>query len=190
VYIIGMNGPPRSGKDTIAHGLAAVIEDRHGTQPQLLALSQPMRDTVFAMMGMQYDHPFYEAWKDRQIEALNGSSIRQAMIALSEEHIKPRYGNDFWNHSLMNRIWSDVKVVIITDYGFQFEPEFFENKVNHKNHAVVQLNRNGRSYDGDSRSYVRAANLLPVPNHGTLDDIPVAVNRIYTWLTRQLQWEF
>jgi hypothetical protein len=190
MYVIGMNGPPRSGKDTLAHGLAAIIEDKHEIQSQLLALSQPMRDTVYAMLGLQYSQTHYEQNKDSSQPGLHGATIREAMIAVSEEHVKPRYGREFWNHALWNRIWPDCKVLIITDYGFQFEPEWFEGLVGAENHLTIQIHRTARTYAGDSRSYVTSENMLLVTNNGILDTVPRVVQNLYAELVSQLGWKF
>jgi hypothetical protein len=154
-YLIGFSGPPRSGKDTFGKALAALIEDLHGVQPQLLACSTPMREVVYALLGHPYDVVHYERCKDEPQDILGGTSIRQAMIALSEKHIKPAYGQDFWGRSLIERLWDPApQVVIVTDMGFPSEMLAFERRFGAENCVWPQIEREGHDFSGDSRSYV------------------------------------
>ena len=187
--LIGFSGPPRSGKDSIAHQLAAIIEDKHGIQPQLLACSTPMREVVYAMLGRPYDSSHYELHKDDPQEAFQGKSIRQAMIALSEEHVKPSYGHDFWGHSLLARRWEPLpQVLIVTDVGFVSEVEVFTETFGLDNVVYPQIIRAGTSFERDSRSYVGTADrITSIIND---DDISTAAHRLYGRLVNQFEWTF
>lgn len=188
-YLIGFAGPPRSGKDTLARYLAAIIEDRHGIQPQLLACSTPMREVVYAMLGQTYDLEHYEKHKDIPQRVFGNRSIRQAMIALSEEHVKPTYGHQFWGGSLLARRWDPLpEVLIVTDCGFPAEVDLFTSEYGMHNVVYPQITRVGCSFDGDSRSFVGT------PGRTTTiindDDPQVEAGRIYGRLVNQFGWTF
>lgn len=187
--MIGMSGPPRSGKDTIGQALAALIEDRHRIQPQLLALSTPMREVVYAMLGIEYSVAHYERWKDVPQDAFGGRSIRQAMIAFTEEHVKPSYGKGFWAKSLLGRMWEPApRVLIITDMGFDEEVEVLTERFGLDNTAYPQITRVGCTFDGDSRSFVGA------PDRRTTiindSDVPAAAEAVYRRLVDVFGWNF
>ena len=188
VYFIGFSGPPRSGKDTIAQYLAALIEDKHGIQPQLLACSTPMREVVYAMLGRPYDGVHYERHKDDPQPAFAGRSIRQAMIALSEEHVKPAYGHDFWGHSLLARRWEPrPRILIVTDVGFDAEVGVFTNEYGVDNVVYPQITRPHTTFEGDSRSYVGTKDRITAIIND--DDIGVAASRLYGRLLNQFAWD-
>lgn len=180
-YLVGFSGPPRSGKDTIGGFLAAKIEDLHGVQPQQIALSEPMRHAVYGMLGIAYDQGHYERFKDRPQEALGGKTIRQAMIALSEEHVKPSYGQGYWAVASLNRLWQPrPKIIIVTDMGFDAEVAVFEREFGIENCIWPQLRRKSFDFSSDSRNYVgNTMQRCAVMNDGPIDE---AVNIVYAFM--------
>lgn len=192
-YLIGLSGPPRSGKDSVGVALAKLIGERHAVTVCHRSLSMPMRKTVYAMMGREYSLQHYETSKDIPLPELGGKTIRQAMIALSEDHVKPTYGIQFWGQSLLNTlpIETGVRVVVVTDMGFDAEVGVFEEAFGIKNCVWPQITRPGCSFDGDSRSYVgRAEQATTIINEGeTLDQVTTAAGRIYGRLMNQFAWE-
>lgn len=154
-YLIGLSGPPRSGKDALGRHLAFEIEHRFGFAPMSIALSMPLRLMTFAMIGREYSRHTFERDKDVPLKELDGASIRQAMIRLSEEHVKPRYGKGHWARAALNlRHPTNPRIVIITDMGFPEEVEVLEQVYGKERCLWLQLARPGHSFAGDSRSYV------------------------------------
>lgn len=190
--VVGISGPPRAGKDTIARLLAARIEDNHSTQPQLIALSRPMRETVYAMLGRPYNERHYELHKDVPMAVFGGKTIRQVMIALSEEHIKPTYGETFWIHAGLRRIWSPPpKVVIVTDLGFPIEGTTLTEAFGVANVVFVQVFRPHHDFRKDSRGYVGdGTQTTAVYNDGTtVESISEIADRLYSRLVNRFGWE-
>lgn len=187
-YLIGFSGPPRSGKDSIAQTLAALLEDRHKLKVQLVAFSTPMRLAVYAMLGRHYDLAHYELHKDDPQEAFGGRSIRQAMIALTEDHVKPTYGHRFWAEAAFRGTWDPrPDVLIVTDYGFPVEVDVTE-EAGFRRTIYAQIVRPGTSFDKDSRTYVGAPDkITSIIND---DDVPTAALRLYGRLLNQHRWDF
>ena len=187
--LIGMSGPPRSGKDTIGIALAAIIEDKHSIQPQLLALSTPMREVVYAMLGIEYSATHYDTHKDLPQDTFGGKSIRQAMIAFTEQHVKPSYGRGFWAKSLFGRMWEPrPRVLIVTDMGFEEEVEEFSERFGIENTFYPQITRPGCSFAGDSRSYVGPPRRrVSVINDGSIED---AAQKTYERVLERTGWDF
>lgn len=165
-YLIGISGPPRSGKDTLGSVLAGHIMDRFGVQAQIIQQSLPMRHMIFSLMGLEYSLVMYEREKDTPQKALAGRSIREAMIALSEQHVKPLYGKGQWARAALNRRWvSKPKIVIVTDMGFDEEVAEFESEYGFNRCLWPQLARAGHSFASDSRTYVgRPELVIPLDN--------------------------
>lgn len=190
-YLVGISGPPRSGKDSVGYALARLIKQRHGAVVSVRALSMPMRKTIYAMIGEDYTLEHYENNKDVPIEALSGASIRQAMIALSETYVKPAYGHSFWAKALINSVPEGAHVVIVTDMGFPEEVDVLRDHFGSAQCVWPQVTRPGTSFDGDSRSYVGDGEYrTTVINEGEdLDQIEVCAGRIYGRLLNQFGWK-
>lgn len=191
-YLIGLSGPPRSGKDSIGYALAKIIADRHPVHVCVRACSLPMRKAVYAMIGMDYSLEHYETTKDVTLPELGGSTIRQAMIALSEEHVKPRYGHGFWGSAVLNSLpMEHQRVVIVTDMGFDAEVKVFEEAFGPEHCLWPQIVRPGCDFSNDSRGYVGNLDYrTTIINEGeSLDQVQTAAQRIYGRMLNQFHWE-
>lgn len=192
-YLIGLSGPPRSGKDSVGVALAKIIRDRHPVTVCHRALSMPMRKTIYAMIGKDYTLEHYETSKDIPMGELGGKTIRQAMIQLSEEWVKPAYGQGFWGHALLNTLPMEggVRVIIVTDMGFDAEVEVFVEAFGAENCMWPQIVRPHCDFSGDSRGYVgRPDQRTSIINEGeSLDQVTTAAGRIYSRMLNQFHWE-
>lgn len=50
-YLVGLSGPPRSGKDTLGNLVAGMLREK-GVEVEVHALSLPMRLAVYGMLGL------------------------------------------------------------------------------------------------------------------------------------------
>ncbi len=82
--IILVNGPPRSGKDTIGQLLCQRL-------PLVLdKFARKLKEAAHALYGMpELPHDHFEACKDTPLEQFFGKSPRQVYIAVSETYFKP-----------------------------------------------------------------------------------------------------
>lgn len=194
-YLIGMSGPPRSGKDSVGIALANLLHQKHAVEVHHRALSLPMRKTIYTLLGWEYTLKHYESTKDVPLPALGGKSIRQAMIALSEEHVKPTYGQGFWGHAMLNTLPIPTnkcpRIIVVTDMGFDAEVEVFVRMFGADNCVWPQIVRPGCTFEGDSRSYVgRMEQRTTIINEGeTLDRVETAAYRIYGRLMNNFKWD-
>ncbi len=192
-YLIGLSGPPRSGKDSVGVALAHRIRERHPVTVCVRALSMPMRKTIYAMIGKEYTLDHYETSKDIPLPELGGRTIRQAMIALSEEHVKPSYGQGFWSSSLLNTlpIEGGTRVIIVTDMGFAAEVDVFVKAFGAENCMWPQITRPHCTFEGDSRSYVgRSEQRTAIIHEGeSLDQVTAAAEKTYRRMLDQFHWE-
>ena len=202
--IIGFNGPPRSGKDT----LARVIRQQGDTAQRIEtgysppwgapshiypeALIMPCRHAAFAFLGKAYDVNEYEHIKDQPQSAFNGETLRRFMIRLSEEHLKPSYGRGFYGRALTSkyegsvRRYCDDELMLVTDIGFQEEVDILSDFVDESNFMLVQVARQGCDWSNDSRGWTSHPNRIGIPNNGTVEE---AVMQIYAY-GMHLGWEF
>lgn len=179
-YILLLNGPPRSGKDT----LADMIAEQYGFTP--LKFATPLREAVPAAFGISQDdwEDLIEEHKGEPCERLDGLTPREAQIWLSEEAIKPRFGEDFFGRVLANRIATleqeRHRGYVISDSGFVGEAAVLKERFGAENIALMRLHREGCTFEGDSRSYIYLTDVFSadINNDGTPDDMFVAASQV------------
>ncbi len=146
-----LNGPPNSGKDTIADLL---VEECGYTKHQ-------MKDTLYEETAKHFEcrlDLFKRVAMDRDAKEtpftmLNGLTPREALIHVSETIIKPKYGKDYFGESqAFECIRQGSYKAVFSDGGFPEEigplTEIFNNVL------IFHLFKSGTSFEGDSRNYV------------------------------------
>lgn len=166
-FIIGFNGPPRSGKDTIATALMNLL-DREGVTSLPVhrqALAATMREGAASILGRTLTDKQYGEIKDEPMELLGGKTFRRFMIDMSEVFVKGTYGQDFWGRLLhqRNKVWWETipSILIITDIGFSAEVEYLCKRS--RLFLNVRVDRPNCDFSKDSRGYVSSA------SHGGVD---------------------
>jgi len=113
----------------------------------------------------------------------DGLSMRQALIKVSEEVIKPNFGKDYFGKATAMSIINcdaynlDEDIFYITDSGFIEELDRFvdivEEQTNGCNHVylLVNLYRDGTSFEkyNDSRSYINTNRIPQYTLHNDSD---------------------
>jgi len=91
------------------------------------------------------------AKKDTPIAVLNGSTLREALIDLSERYVREKYGDDILARWLIYRVLRLnplPEYVIIDGAGMIDEIECVSPRI------VVRVDRPGRDFSKDSRTYI------------------------------------
>lgn len=168
------NGPPRSGKDSLVNTIAK-YEDYDVTSFKHILYfctfdwlkihaKLPMHERTFEDFMETYDHrtsqvinneSVHEWYKDYPLyETCDGKltlSKRQALIHVSENVYKPRYGKSYFGEETNRTISKSSKdTVLISDGGFYDE---FKAIAQH-NVTIFRIHRNGCNFDNDSRNYI------------------------------------
>lgn len=152
-----LNGPPGCGKDTIANQIVELGAFR----------KHQFKDALYAHTAKHFEidlDKFIHFASDRVLKdskslaGLGGRTPRQALIYVSEEIYKPRYGSDYFGKVEVNRVEtlcghmdSDVNV-IYPDGGFTDELQCIDSC--YDGVLVIRLHRDGFDFKGDSRSYI------------------------------------
>lgn len=154
--IIILNAPAGAGKDTIQQAIAELHEVSQ------LSFKKPMFAMAKAMLGDMGFGEFMDAYNNRErkekpLELLHGSSPRQFMIWLSESVIKPHFGDKHFGNLLYDDYIMHENdgyyVGVVSDGGFESETvALIETGVPVR---LVRLHRDGYTFAGDSRDYVR-----------------------------------
>lgn len=145
------NGPPGSGKDEACHLLKTNYGYKH-----LQFKDELFRETAqFFDVSLDWFLDGYDdrAIKERPDHRLDGFSRRSALIYVSEEIIKPRYGKDYFGLKASEKI--DILAnYCLSDGGFVEEIHPLINKLGQDKICIVQLYRTGCSFSSDSRNYI------------------------------------
>lgn len=168
-YVV-LNGPLGSGKSTIGRMLTEEFKVRvpKVTQDYFAA---PMKHFISTALGEKYQ----DMNKEKARPELNGYSVRQFMIHLSEEVMKPRYGDDCFARWLTHRVLKSPQdvpnIVIIDDLGFEVELHALDNVY------LVRVERAGHDFKGDSRGFCGVPNYT-LTNNGNLRELRMNVARM------------
>lgn len=186
---IFLNGPPRSGKDT-ASRLILDIKKQNPVLKFPYKFATPLYRAIPAMflIGSHEWDDMYEHHKETPQDILMGMTPREAMIWLSEEVMKPKFGKDSIGRimarevkSLYDRALSKDQrpsIAVWSDCGFADEVTHIVEAFGPNSCYLVRLERNGCTYASDSRSYltpesigISEENFFLVENNGTLSDL-------------------
>lgn len=158
--IIILNGPPRSGKDTIAKLIPTLTKE---IVYQHEKFSDPLKAAVHALWEIPKEIVNrYEELKDIPLSELRGKTLRRCYIDMAEKLAKKEYGNTFFGQSLCRKLKPrEADVAIISDGGFAEEiiPLYSLVKVP-SDICLVRLYRDGYSFEMDSRDYIQPEDFL------------------------------
>ncbi|WP_378347435.1 hypothetical protein [Acinetobacter baumannii] len=195
--VILLNGPPNTGKDVSAEMLKELFGGgSHKAFKDVLYEETAKYFNVGLdwMRSMATDRTTKEAptrklfdkdlnWIVRLALTLLsfirpvGFSPRQALIHVSENIIKPRFGDTYFGHKLLEAIKaSGDEFTFVSDSGFikEIHPLVEAGLEVY----VLRLKREGCTYAGDSRRYLTdkelkelGVHVIDIDNNGTLDEL-------------------
>lgn len=200
--ILLLNGPPRSGKDSLAYFLSEShsLVGVHSFKHKLISLACEIAGVDYDRWQSRYESELLfngkkisekdEPWGELPDIGYMGKefcegcgwtflpdrpmSQRQFLAFVSEIVIKPHLGIEYFGLQAYHHCRSlNLPLIIFSDSGFEEEVEPFlrsgQFDVN-----VIQLHREGCSYSGDSRDYLRRRSqyrtFQEVHNNGSLHD--------------------
>ena len=148
-----LNGPPGIGKDT----LAANIKEMFGFPS--LAFKDALYKETAAYMGVDLEYFINMATmrhtKDAPDMLLDGMTPRDALIHVSENIIKPKYGKKFFGLKAVQSLIEldgQAGTVVFSDGGFCEETECLV-EYGYEVH-IIQLHNKDFDFKQDSRDYV------------------------------------
>lgn len=156
--VLLLNAPPGAGKDYAAMRISYAL----GCEGR--SFKAPMFEIAKAITGLTHEE-FFNIYDDRDKKELpqlefHGLSPREFMIWISEDVIKPKFGNDFFGAASANACNPDTGAVF-SDSGFASEVFPLACRFGAENIYVCQFTRNGKVFGkSDSREYLKA-NELP-----------------------------
>lgn len=153
--VLLINGPKSSGKD---HTSKVILDTWSRTA--MVKFAQPLYDgicSIFALDPLVWEH-MYNNHKETPNDLLFGKTPREAMIWLSEEVLKPKFGDNILGVIAANKVQSlfnsGIELVHFSDSGFAPEAIEVINYVGADNTYLLRLHAEGCDFTNDSRSYI------------------------------------
>lgn len=184
--LILFNGPARSGKDTAADHLV------QSKGAHAFKFSAPIKAAIKATFDLHPDEVDYvESIKNEPTVIFEGMSYRNIQISFSENWLKPTFGQEVFGRlaarNLRNAMIQDPaqRLYVCSDSGFASEVEPLLDVFKPKNVLLVRVYRDGKTFEGDSRSYIKLPGVttISLTNNGTVDQYYDAVDHVAsTWL--------
>lgn len=152
--VVILNGPPNCGKDTLAD---LMYHEYTGAKVARRAMKDGLYDLTADLFLV--DREWFRivcadrARKEAPMKRLGGRSPREALIYVSEQVVKPAFGHDYFGRYAAENLEQGA-LNIFSDGGFVEEAIPVLNVVGADNVLLVQIYREGCSFDGDSRNYL------------------------------------
>jgi hypothetical protein len=145
------NGPPSSGKDDACKFLKKHFNYQHlQFKDQLFIDTANHFEVSLDWFMLDYDDRIL---KEMPRDELKGLSKREALIHVSENVIKPKYGKDYFGMKTAEKL--DISLdYCFSDGGFVEEVYPLINRVGPEKMCIVQIYRNGYTFSSDSRNYI------------------------------------
>lgn len=184
--VVLLNGPPKCGKDTIASHLVPYFAF------QKMKFAAPIKRMAAGLLDMRTE--LIEDHKDHEMNILckettsdefgiaptysEKDTIRRLLIRISEDFLKPVYGDTFFGRLAVREMQrSSYSLIVFTDSGFATEATSIIRAIGKSNVLLIRLHRDGCTFDGDSRSYLSgiAGREVDVINSSTIADAVLRV---------------
>jgi len=194
MYVVGFNGPPECGKDTLAKLLADHMDKQGVSLPvKHESLSFPLREIAYKIVGWagELDGPNYAEFKRTIFPIGGGITGRQLMIDASEEFLKRCYSERVMADMMLSRNIGFHGVLLVRDCGFQCEVSPIIDDIGPHNFYLVNIMREDKDFVNDSREWVNHPDSkcqMQVNNNYSLDDLATEAGRIYGRLVNQMGW--
>lgn len=150
-----LNGPPRSGKDTIANYIEEKYEKvehvKLATPLKMETLKRYLKKETFT--SEEY-HTYCETLKDVPLEVFGGLTPRKAIIKTDKKLIRER-GEGYLVKALFDLMEkAPGKLYVCSDGGKPDELETLKNRTPEGSRVLLaRVYRQGTSFRGDSRGY-------------------------------------
>lgn len=162
--IIGIHGKARSGKDTSAALLRAMVG---GYQ---YSFASPLYAMIAAGLGIDINDPYWKEHKESPIPAYGGKSLRQIVQTLGTQWGRNMICEDIWVQRAMQVLSARGPGMIVSDVRYENEAAF----VRRMGGVVIHLRRKDipriNPHDSENGIQIEPSDFI-VDNNGSIDDL-------------------
>jgi len=178
--LVLFNGPRHSGKDTAALRCVETFDAYH------FKMSGPIKAAIRAAFELHDDEVEYlESIKTFDSSLLFGNSYVNTQISFSEDWAKQFFGTEVFGWLAERHIrkaiekYPDQGLFVCSDSGFDHEALPLVELFGKKNVLLVRIHRDGKTFDGDSRSYIhlKGVHAITVTNT-TINSYSIAIDDV------------
>lgn len=111
-HVICLNGPPRSGKDTVANMVYDNFKVYFWIDTK--KFSKPLDRIAAATLNIDKESEKFIKYREERkydplLEFECSSTMRQMLISISEDYIKPLFGKEWFGKQAANTLIQDLK---------------------------------------------------------------------------------
>jgi chloramphenicol 3-O-phosphotransferase len=166
--VVLLNGPPGSGKDTLANALCDAYPGVVHMQ-----FKEALYDLVQSHYAISRDMIIDRKTKDTPLPAFNNMTPRDMMIHVAEHVIKVQFGPAYFAQTLARRLEFGT-IAVVSDCGFDVEVETLSNVCDV---VLVRLTRPGCTYQGDSRTELPSPHVI-IENNLSEEEFKASATRV------------
>lgn len=163
--VIVLNGPPRAGKDTAIEILEKVFNEA-----EVYQFFRPIKELLHEELGLDVPYNHYESLKDQILPEFNFMTPRLAYIDKGDR-LQRELGYDILTDIYFTAISNCNAPVLITTCGKDSEAVLLADMFGVENTLFLRIHREGKSFKGDSRSWVSSSHLNIQDVHNEPDQV-------------------
>lgn len=183
--IIFLNAPPRAGKDTCAEIMKRLVLGMGEFK-----MSAVLKTAIADLFGLDHPrHQWAEKNKDTKSKMFGHEieySYREIQIMLSEEFMKPNFGQDIFGRIAVRRLTGimDKTHFVISDVGFDHEVVPIIRGLASKHEIrLLKITRPGCDFSNDSRNWIHGADIgIREDTINNRHDLELYEEQIKIWL--------
>ena len=181
--LIAFNGPPGTGKDT-AVDITFKYLRKHNFFGKKFSIAEPIKKAVHNFYGIKYRPATIEAIKDKPLEELCYSTLREEYIVFAEMFVKAMHGLNYFGNMAVERMKTiekktpvEDRIYLVSDAGFDEEIKPIVEYLGEENCLFYKLVRQGKDWKNDSRGYLKDVPLETVLNAGSKASFELEIQR-------------
>jgi hypothetical protein len=189
--LILFNGPRKSGKDTASLYCETAFKAHH------FKMSGPIKAAIKAMFSFHDQEVEYlESIKVESTFLLFSKSYVEAQISFSETWAKQLFGKYIFGDLAARHIRAAMRedptqqLYVCSDSGFETEALPVIDLFGRQNTLLVKIHREGKTFAGDSRSYIEldGVKTVSLTNNGTTEEYHQSVHElVQDWINGKIR---
>lgn len=179
--VVIFNSPPQSGKDDSVTFLKSKYKNIHHCEFKAKLINIVCE--LYDITRDQFDLVYTNQTKDEPCEYFDGMTPRAALIYVAEKIVKPAFGKDYFGKHACKSLQAG-KINVFTDGGFYDELKPVIDVCGAANATIVEIVRDGKSFDEDARSLVAMEGVerMIVQNNSELNDLFCKIDELFTYI--------